>query len=212
MKKLVALACAAALTVTAVPVLANPSIADLFGTKSEVTVVNTTVEIPEGESVVVTVADAADYVKYPEIQEVITKLLDKENSYTVAQLIEAAGIALVDENGAKKEYKTTDGNAVDPEKLEAVTTLTNFEFAQSGKLLENGSIETTIPGNEVLKEEKKENVVIVQFDLEQYDKKAENEEEELAPYFIEAKEIQEDGSLTAEFPCTGPFIVTVIAE
>lgn len=219
MKKLVALACVAALTLTAAPVFANPSISNVTNEVKEIEINTedtfTTVALPEDDKVVVKPAEPAKYEElgFTEIKEVVEKLLDAEKVYTTVEILETAGIELTEENEAgevvKKEYKTTEGNPVDPEKLDPITYMSNFEFEKSGELLEDGSILATIPGSEVLKGEKKERVIIVQFDLEQYTKKMNGEDVELTPYFVEVEEILEDGTITAKFPCTGPFFITI---
>lgn len=214
MKKLVALACAAALAVSAAPVYANPSIADVYSFVEEtIAVEETSIDIPEGDAVVVDNAEVEQYKEFEAIQEVIEMLNDTENTYTVVELLEAAGVTFVDENNEEKTFKTTDGNDVDPAELEVITRLLTFEYESNGELLEDGTIKATLPACEALKGEKAENIIIVQYDLEQYEKMLAGEDVEIEPYFIEVLDIDEEtGAITAVFPCTGPFFITVKPE
>ncbi|MDO5335995.1 MAG: hypothetical protein Q4E89_00845 [Eubacteriales bacterium] len=201
--KLTAVVCAAALTLSmAVTAFANPSIEHVT---METTVAQispestyTTVEIPEGENVVVKPATSEEYADDEEISQAIEMLLDTENVYTTVEILEALGFSIVDENGEKKDIRTTKDNPVDPEKLDIVTYMSNFAFESDGRLLPNGRIEATVPETESLKGEKLERVIIVQVDPEDH-----------TIYFIELESLEEDGTFTAQFPCTGPFFITV---
>lgn len=201
--KLTAAVCAAAITLSMAPTaFANPSIehvtmeTKVIETKPESTY--TTVEIPEGENVIVKPAAVEEYEEDEELSKAIEMLLDTEEVYTTVEILEAVGFSLVDEDGQKKDIRTTKDNPVDPENLDVVTYMSNFAFESDGRLLPNGKIEATIPGTESLKGEKIERVIIVQIDPEDH-----------IVYFIELESLEEDGTFTAQFPCTGPFFVTI---
>lgn len=183
-----------------VTVNANPSIYSVTNENEAVSVVKsdyTTVELAE-DKVIVKAADVEKFKESEEIQKVITMLEDEENVYTTAELLETFGIEL-----EEAEFTTTNGNEVVVEKLEPITTLTMFVYESSGEILEDGQIEATIQGGEAVKEEEKENLIIVQLEYKK---------EEAKVYFIEMEELQEDGTYTAKFPCAGPFFVAYVAE
>lgn len=88
MKKLTALVCAAALALSAVPVLANPSIGDLSGSagKDDITVISELSD-PENMWVEVKKSDINTY-GLEEVKEVIADLNDPQKKLTVADVVE----------------------------------------------------------------------------------------------------------------------------
>ena len=88
MKKLTALVCAAALALSAVPVLANPSIGDLSGSagKDDITVISELSD-PENMWVEVKKSDINTY-GLEEVKEVIADLNDPQKKITVQDIVD----------------------------------------------------------------------------------------------------------------------------
>ncbi|MDO4338429.1 MAG: hypothetical protein Q4C91_10125 [Eubacteriales bacterium] len=228
MKKAAAILCAVTVTFSsmAAPVYANPSIGEVNAMESEDNV-NIDSEYTSSHflgRIIKVVTSVID--KYRErsekIVDIIDMLQDQEVTYTTKEILEKAGVVFADESGkfvgkdgVNKEFKTIDGNIVDPTELEPVTTLSSFEY-DDGMLLENGRIEVTVPSCEALVGTEKEDVVIVQIEDEAHEELEEEVENKVdtsddeGVYFIEPKELESDtGKFTAEFPCTGPFFATI---
>lgn len=194
------------------PAMANPSIMDVTNETVEV-VINltsgyTNISLKDENDILVVASKEETFADFPEIQQVVKNLLDKEHVFTTVELLESAGINIYNKDGRKKEYFTTKGNPIDPTKLDPITHMSRFEY-EDGTLLDNGMIEATISGCEAIRQEKIERIIIVQFDLEQYERLQAGEDVELEPYFIECDELLEDGTITAQFPCTGPFFIAI---
>ena len=194
------------------PVMANPSIVDVAN-ETVVAVIDTLsdytdISLEDEKDILVVASKEETFADYPEIQQVVKDLLDKDHVFTTVELLERAGVKLYDSDGRQKEYFTTKGNPIDPTKLDPITHISNFEY-EDGTMLDNGPIEATLPGCEAVQQEKIERVILVQFDLEQYERLYAGEEVELKPYFIECDVLLEDGTITAQFPCTGPFFIVI---
>lgn len=194
------------------PVMANPSIVDVAN-ETVVAAINTTsdytnISLEDEKEILVVATKEETFADYPEIQQVVKDLLDKDQVFTTVELLEKAGVELYDSDGRQKEFFTTKGKPIDPTKLDPITHISNLEY-EDGTLLDNGMIEVTIPGCESVQQEKIERVIIVQFDPEQYEKFYAGEEVELEPYYIECEELLEDGTIVAQLPCTGPFFVVI---
>lgn len=197
------------------PVMANPSIMDVANQPVEAEIDTTSgytnISLDAEKRILVVPTKEKTYADYPEIQQVVKDLLDEDHVFTTVELLERAGVNLYDEDGRQKEYFTTKGNPIDPTKLDLITRMSNFEY-EDGTLLDNGQIYATIPGCESVKQEKIGRIIIVQFDVEQYERLYAGEDVELEPYFIECDELLEDGTITAQFPCTGPFFIVINTE
>lgn len=193
-------------------VMANPSIMDVAN-ETVTAAINTMsdytdISLEDEKEILLVTTREETYADYPEIQQVVKDLLDKNHVFSTVELLERAGVELYDTDGRQKNYSTTKGNPIDLTKLDPITHISNLEY-EDGTLLENDMIEVTIPGCESVQQEKIERVIFVQFDPEQYEKCYAGEDVELEPYFIECDELLEDGTITAQFPCTGPFFIVI---
>lgn len=200
MKKMTGVVCVMALISSmAVTVSANPSIHSVISENRAVAIVEssyTTVELTE-EKVIVKEAEESIFQEHENIQKVISMLKEKENVYTTAELLDTVGVEL------EETVLTTKENEIIVEKLEPITTMTAFVYEESGERLADGKIEAVIQGGEATKGEKKENLIVVQFEIM---------EEVIVVHFVEMEELQEDGTYRAQFPCTGPFFVAYVTE
>lgn len=193
-------------------VMANPSIMDVAN-ETVTAAINTMsdytdISLEDEKEILLVTTREETYADYPEIQQVVKDLLDKNHVFSTVELLERAGVELYDTDGRQKNYSTTKGNPIDLTKLDPIAHISNLEY-EDGTLLENDMIEVTIPGCESVQQEKIERVILVQFDPEQYEKYYAGEDVELEPYFIECDELLEDGTITAQFPCTGPFFIVI---
>lgn len=197
---------------TASSVMANPSIVNVVNETVQVAIDTTSgytdISLEDGKDILVVATQEETYADYPEIQQTVKDLFDKEHAYTTPELLERAGVSLKETDGMQKEFFTTQGNPIDLKKLDPITHISNLEY-DDGILLNNGKIKVTIPGCEAVQQEKIERILIVQFDLEQYERLYAGEDVELEPYFIECDELLEDGTITAQLPCTGPFFIVI---
>lgn len=199
MKKLTAIVCAAALSLSMATVaFANPSINEVTIEAQEVVVdAATAAKLPTGTQLVVQEAQPENY-KSEEAKEVVTRLNDPKQSVTTKEILE---ILKVD---TTKEIKTQSGNPIKPEQYEPITKFadialqdgTEVKYDINGKV---ESVKTTIK-IEALKEVKDiKNIVLMQINPETGE-----------VYFIEIDEEfydPETGEITVEFPCLGPFTV-----
>lgn len=191
MKKLTALLCAAAMTVSmAMTAMAAPSIGELI---PEAPAVKAGAEyIPEGYTVAVKNAQVDNY-KNETVKEAVKAFNAENSTVTIQDTMKTLGVDVTAEN------KTTDGTVVDLTEYKALMP----EFADL--VLEKGAeVSYTIDGKievsvklELAKELTKEDLLIMQVDPETGE-----------VYFIEVKDFDPaTGEITAEFPCLGPFTV-----
>lgn len=199
MKKLTAIICAAALSLsTACVAFANPSINEVTVEAQEAKVDAETAKIiPEGKKLVVKEAQPENY-ESKEAAEVVTKLNDSKEVITTKEILE---ILKVD---TTKEIKTQSGTVIKPEEYEPITKFADIAIAD-GVNIEydiNGEVKAVKATIEIeaLKEvEDIKNIVLMQIDPKTGE-----------VYFVEIKEEDynpETGEITVEFPCLGPFTV-----
>ena len=199
MKKLTAIICAAALSLSTVCVaFANPSISEVTIQTQDVKVDTETAKIiPEGMKLIVTEAKPESYVS-KEAAEVVTKLNDSKEVITTKEILE---ILKVD---TTQEIKTESGTVIKPEEYEPITKFADLVISD-GVTVEydiNGevkAVKATIEVEALKDVEDINNILLMQIDPKNGD-----------VYFIEIEEedyVPETGEITVTFPCLGPFTV-----
>ena len=199
MKKLTAIICAAALSLSTVCVaFANPSIGEVTVEPQDVTVSTETAQIiPEGKKLIVTEAKTENY-ESKEAAEVVDKLNDPQEVITTKEILK---ILKVDTN---QEIKTESGTVINPEEYEPITKFadlvisdgTTVEYDINGEVK---AVKATIEVEALKDVEDIKNILLMQIDPKTGD-----------VYFIEIDEknyVPETGKITVEFPCLGPFTV-----
>ena len=199
MKKLTAIICAAALSLSTVSVaFANPSIGEVTVEPQKVIVSTETAQIiPEGKTLIVTEAKPENY-ESKEAAEVVKKLNDPKEVTTTKEILE---ILKVD---TTQEIKTESGTVINPEEYEPITKFADLVISD-GVTVEydiNGevkAVKATIEVEALKDVEDIKNILLMQIDPKTGD-----------VYFIEIDEknyVPETGEITVEFPCLGPFTV-----
>lgn len=169
------------------------------GTPATIDTSATTVAIPAGDSVVIADVNPADFQNDPALSEIIKALAalgTDGQQHTTAEIFESLGVTT---STAQTEPSNT---IINVDSLEAITKLLDFKFGKAGTRLPNGKIKASFPGNALTQGKKAEQLVIVQIDPV-----AKNNDGKPAIHFVDVAIDSSNNTLTAEFPCAGPFYV-----
>lgn len=204
MRKIAAVICAAALTVTmGITALAAPSIGQLIPTAP--VLVSGTIE--DGAELVVQNVNTKEY-KEQAVKDVVEDFNDDEKLVTVEEVLEAllplpANEKFKDAESGEVVYKTNKDNDIDPLEYEALMPFVDLVL-KKGETLEynsEGELVVTVRA-EVAKDLEKDDLIILMIDPETGE-----------IHFIELDEYDpETGDITAEFPCLGPFTILTKGE
>lgn len=199
MKRLTALFCAAAMTLTmGVTAMALPSVSSTGAEKVTVSA-EAAALIPEGKELAVKTADPKNY----EV-ETVAKAVEALNNIKEGETVSTAAVMRVLGFTDLTKITTADNKTVDLTGFEPITKFadlmltdgTSVEFDANGETV---SIEATISA-EVLKDvQDLANILLMQMDPKTGE-----------VYFIEVTEENfngETGELTVKFPCLGPFTI-----
>lgn len=150
--------------------------------------------LADADGAIATPATTADVAEFDETQHPnafkFIKMMTEDVQHTTAEILSALNVSGV--------VTTEGGKAIDTSKLSIISKVYKFQN-KSGKKLPPGKISASFTGNELTKDKTDDQLVIVQVDPET-DK----------VYFVDVKIDPATNTLSADFPCTGPFVICEI--